>query len=44
VLVIEHGDVFDPAPRGTTTIVVSGGRIEKIGDDDPSALASAFAP
>jgi beta-aspartyl-dipeptidase (metallo-type) len=40
VLLIENGDVFDPAPRGRTTIVVAGGRIEKIGDVD----ASAFQP
>ncbi|MEA2463878.1 MAG: hypothetical protein QOJ98_1625 [Acidobacteriota bacterium] len=40
MLLIENGDVFDPAPRGRTTIVVAGGRIEKIGDVD----ASAFQP
>ncbi len=40
MLVVENGEVFDPAPRGKTTIVVAGGRIEKIGDVD----ASAFAP
>ncbi|HYK02603.1 MAG TPA: amidohydrolase family protein [Thermoanaerobaculia bacterium] len=40
MLLIENGDVFDPAPRGETTIVVAGGRIEKIGDVD----ASSFAP
>jgi len=40
VLVVENGELFDPAPRGKTTIVVAGGRIEKIGDVD----ASAFAP
>ena len=40
MLLIENGDVFDPAPRGRTTIVVAGGRIEKIGDAD----ASSFSP
>ncbi|MDQ3284105.1 MAG: amidohydrolase family protein, partial [Acidobacteriota bacterium] len=40
VLVVEHGQLFDPAPRGKTTIVIAGGRIEKIGDVD----ASAFEP
>jgi beta-aspartyl-dipeptidase (metallo-type) len=40
VLLIENGDVFDPAPRGRTTIVVAGGRIEKLGDVD----ASSFQP
>ena len=40
MLLIENGDVFDPAPRGTTTIAVAGGRIEKIGEVD----ASGFDP
>ncbi|HVE72297.1 MAG TPA: amidohydrolase family protein [Thermoanaerobaculia bacterium] len=40
MLVIENGDVHTPASRGRTTIVVAGGRIEKIGDVD----ASAFDP
>ena len=44
MLVVENGELFDPAPRGRTTIVVAGGRIEKIGDIDASALASPFAP
>jgi beta-aspartyl-dipeptidase (metallo-type) len=40
VLVVENGEVFTPAPRGKATIVVAGGRIEKIGDVD----ARAFDP
>jgi beta-aspartyl-dipeptidase (metallo-type) len=40
VLLIENGELFDPAPRGKTTIVVAGGRIEKIGAVD----ATSFAP
>jgi beta-aspartyl-dipeptidase (metallo-type) len=40
MLVIENGDVYSPAPLGRTTLVVAGGRIEKIGDVD----ASPFAP
>ena len=40
MLVVTNGDVWAPAPRGRTTIVVAGGRIEKIGDVD----ASAFSP
>lgn len=40
MLVVENGEVFTPAPRGRATIVVAGGRIERIGDVD----ASAFAP
>lgn len=40
MLLIENGEVFDPAPRGKTTIVVAGGRIEKLGDVD----ASSFSP
>lgn len=40
MLVVENGEVFTPAPRGKTTIIVAGGRIEKIGDVD----ASAFDP
>ena len=34
MLLIENGDVYSPAPLGRTTIVVAGGRIEKIGDVD----------
>lgn len=40
MLVVENGEVWAPAPRGRTTVVVAGGRIEKIGDVD----ASPFAP
>jgi beta-aspartyl-dipeptidase (metallo-type) len=32
VLVVENGEVYSPAPRGKATIVVAGGRIEKISD------------
>jgi beta-aspartyl-dipeptidase (metallo-type) len=38
VLVVENGDVYTPAPRGKATIVVAGGRIEKIGDVDTRAF------
>lgn len=40
MLVVENGDIYAPAPRGKATIVVAGGRIERIGDVD----ASSFAP
>lgn len=40
MLVVENGEIYSPAPRGKATIVVAGGRIERIGDVD----ASAFAP
>lgn len=40
MLVVENGDIYAPAPRGKATIVVAGGRIERIGDVD----ASAFDP
>jgi beta-aspartyl-dipeptidase (metallo-type) len=40
VLVVENGDIYAPAPRGKATIVVAGGRIERIGDVD----ASSFEP
>lgn len=39
MLVIENGEVYTPAPRGKATIVVAGGRIEKIGDVSTSSLA-----
>ncbi|HYC58997.1 MAG TPA: amidohydrolase family protein [Thermoanaerobaculia bacterium] len=32
MLIIENGEIYMPAPRGKATIVVAGGRIEKIGD------------
>jgi beta-aspartyl-dipeptidase (metallo-type) len=32
MLIIENGELHTPAPRGKGTIVVAGGRIEKIGD------------
>jgi len=32
MLIIEGGEIYTPAPRGKATIVVAGGRIEKIGD------------
>ncbi|MDP9193516.1 MAG: amidohydrolase family protein [Acidobacteriota bacterium] len=38
MLIIENGDVYTPSPRGKTTIVVAGGRIEKIGDVSASDL------
>jgi beta-aspartyl-dipeptidase (metallo-type) len=38
MLIIENGDVYAPSPRGKTSIVVAGGRIEKIGDVSASAL------
>ncbi|HEX8254253.1 MAG TPA: amidohydrolase family protein [Thermoanaerobaculia bacterium] len=40
MLLIENGELHSPAPLGRATIVVAGGRIEKIGDVD----ARAFAP
>jgi beta-aspartyl-dipeptidase (metallo-type) len=38
MLIIENAEVYTPAPRGKATIVVAGGRIEKIGDVDASSL------
>jgi beta-aspartyl-dipeptidase (metallo-type) len=38
MLIIENGELYTPAPRGKTTIVVAGGRIEKIGDLSASSL------
>jgi beta-aspartyl-dipeptidase (metallo-type) len=43
MLIIENADVYTPAPRGKATIVVAGGRIEKIGDVDARTLR-AFDP
>jgi beta-aspartyl-dipeptidase (metallo-type) len=40
VLLVENGEIYSPAPRGRATVVVAGGRIEKIGDVD----ASSFSP
>jgi len=36
--IIENGEVYTPAPRGKASIVIAGGRIEKIGDLDASSL------
>jgi beta-aspartyl-dipeptidase (metallo-type) len=44
VLVVENGDVFTPAPRGKATIVVAGGRIEKIGNVSAANDLRAFDP
>ena len=38
MLIIENGEVYTPAPRGKATIVVAGGRIEKIGDVSAASL------
>lgn len=38
MLIIENGEVYSPSPLGKTTIVVAGGRIEKIGDVSASSL------
>jgi beta-aspartyl-dipeptidase (metallo-type) len=38
MLIVENGDVYTPAPRGKATIVVAGGRIEKIGDVSATSL------
>ncbi|HEX8412017.1 MAG TPA: amidohydrolase family protein, partial [Thermoanaerobaculia bacterium] len=40
MLVVENGDIYAPAPRGKATIVVAGGRIERIG----AVEASSFEP
>lgn len=40
MLVIENGDIYSPSPLGQATMVVAGGRIEKIGDVD----ARGFEP
>lgn len=44
MLVVENGEIYSPAPRGKATIVVAGGRIEKIGPGHIDIDASAFAP
>ena len=36
--IIENGEVYTPAPRGKTNIVIAGDRIEKIGDVSASDL------
>jgi beta-aspartyl-dipeptidase (metallo-type) len=36
--IIENGEIYTPAPRGKATIVIAGGRIEKIGDVSASSL------
>ncbi|HYR29203.1 MAG TPA: amidohydrolase family protein, partial [Thermoanaerobaculia bacterium] len=41
MVIIENGDVYTPAPRGRQSVVVAGGRIERIG---PPVDASAFEP
>jgi beta-aspartyl-dipeptidase (metallo-type) len=38
MLIIENGQVYTPAPRGKATIVVAGGRIEKIGEVSAASL------
>jgi beta-aspartyl-dipeptidase (metallo-type) len=38
MLIIESAEVYTPAPRGKTSIVVAGGRIEKVGDVDATSL------
>jgi beta-aspartyl-dipeptidase (metallo-type) len=40
MLIIPNGTLYSPQPRGKTTIVVAGGRIEHIGEID----AGAFKP
>lgn len=42
MLVLINGTVHSPAPLGRQTIVVAGGRIEKIGDVDVDALVRMF--
>jgi beta-aspartyl-dipeptidase (metallo-type) len=38
MLIIENGEIYTPAPQGRASIVVAGGRIEKIGDVSASSL------
>lgn len=38
LILIEHGDLFDPEPRGTGSILIANGHIEKIGVIDRRAL------
>lgn len=44
LLLIEHGDVYDPAPRGRQSILVANDRIEHIGDVDRRALDALKIP
>jgi beta-aspartyl-dipeptidase (metallo-type) len=42
MLLIENGEVYAPEPRGRQSIVVAGGRIERIGEVDRAALTRIF--
>jgi beta-aspartyl-dipeptidase (metallo-type) len=44
LLLIEHGDVFDPAPCGRQSVLVANDRIERIGDVDRRALDALKIP
>lgn len=44
MLIIENGDVYSPAPRGRVTIVVAGGRIERLIESKAAIDATSFAP
>src|SRR4051812_796273 len=38
LLLIEHGDLYDPEPRGTRSLLIANGQVEKIGYVDRRAL------
>lgn len=38
LLLIENGELYDPVPRGRTSVLIANGKIEKIGSVDRRAL------
>jgi len=38
LLLIEHGDLYDPEPRGRRSLLIANGQVEKIGHVDRRAL------
>src|SRR3954452_25361425 len=42
--VIEHGEVYDPEPRGRASLLVVGDRIARIGEVDADALRATGLP
>jgi beta-aspartyl-dipeptidase (metallo-type) len=44
IVLIEHGELYDPVPRGTQSILVANDRIEKIGLVDRRALDKLDVP
>lgn len=38
MLLVQNGDLYDPAPRGRASVLVAGGRVLKVGEVDRKAL------